>query len=242
MNGSTEKAKPPAPTPQSRSNGVGGVLLAAAWRPTALAYLAFCLAGLAAGIWPGAIYPSRADVLSAPLPALRTLAVAQAAFILLVYPLVAGARAARCDGRYWPGAVVESLALLAAAAPFYLAGAFLADATAVDAVRTAICVGTFWPAAWLAGWMLRRPGARTVTVLALLVVTLGLPAGYYLVLEFLPVYSAEWLWRLGPLTFAWETASSRRPDVLPSPAWAMLVWPVVAAVAAGVAALAGRQR
>ena len=207
-----------------------------------LAYLAFCLAGLAAGIWPEAIYPSRADVLSAPLPALRTLAVAQVAFILLVYPLVAGARAGRCDARYWPEAVVESLALLAAAGPFYVAAAFLADATAVDAVRTAICAGSLWPAAWLAGWMLRRPGARTPTVLALVVVTLGLPAAYYLVLEFLPVYPAEWLWRLGPVTFAWETASSRRPDVLPSPVWAMFVWPVVAAAAAGVAALAGRQR
>ena len=51
-----------------------------------------------------------------------------------------------------------------------------------------------------------------------------------------PGWPGEWQ------VFAWETASSRRPDVLPSPVWAMFVWPVVAAAAAGVAALAGRQR
>ena len=51
-------------------------------------YVAMLLAGLGVVVYPGIVYPSRADVPSAPLPVLQTVAVAQLAYILLAFPLV----------------------------------------------------------------------------------------------------------------------------------------------------------
>ncbi|MCK4602408.1 MAG: hypothetical protein KAU28_08065, partial [Phycisphaerae bacterium] len=63
-------------------------LLSSGWRPAGLGFLAACLAGLAVGLWPDAVYPSKQIVRPASLPALQTLALAQISFMLLAYPLV----------------------------------------------------------------------------------------------------------------------------------------------------------
>ena len=205
-----------------------------AWRRSGLLYLAFCLAGLAAGLWPDAIYPSRADVPAAPLPVLQALAVAQVAFFLLAGPLVLWSLRAASPRRYWPRAAATLATYLLVAVPFYVAGAYLADATPADAVRTAVYIVCLLPLCGAAGvWLSGGSGARAATLVFLLVAAIGLPAGCYIAREFLAaVAPAEWLRQLAPATFAWQTAASRGGSLLPSPAWAALVWP--AAGAAGI--------
>lgn len=204
----------------------------AAWRPAGLIYLGVCVASLAAGLYPQAIYPSRRDILPAPLPALQTLLVGQTLFILLVHPLILLARTQpESPGRYWRRTVAESAVWLAATAPLYVAAAWLANAEAGDVIRAAAWLACLWPVAWAAGWLLRaRPAARTAVVLALLLAA-AMPAGYYVVLEFLRPWPTGWLWQLAPATFAWQIARSRAGTLLPQPAWAVLIWPAIAAAA-----------
>ena len=58
----------------------------AIWRGMGGGYLIVCLAGVAVGLWPELAFPSH-KIATAPLPTLRTLAVALVTFILLIYPL-----------------------------------------------------------------------------------------------------------------------------------------------------------
>ena len=204
-------------------------LLDAAWRPAGLVYLACCLAGLLAGLYPQAVYPARSAVTAAPLPALRTLAVAQALFILLAQPLIALRRAERgLARRYWAETILESATWLVATVPFYTAAAYLGDATAVDVLRTAVYLACLWPVAWAAGALLARRGAARAPVGLLLLVAAALPGVHYLFREFLPVYRAAWLWQLAPATAAWDAAASRAGTLLPRPLWSLAAWPAVA--------------
>ena len=210
-----------------------GSLFAAAWRPAGVLYLAFCLAGLAAGLWPRAIFVPRGDAGGAPLPALKTLVVAQIAFGLLVWPLGA-LRRARLGAarRYWSAAIAEAAVYLVLAVPFYIAAAYLADAVAEDVVRAVIYVACVWTLPLAAGAHLAagRPG-RGAVMLVLLLAAMGLPAAHYIALEFLAPPSAEFLSRLSPATFAWAASASRGAAWYPQPLWAILVWPAVAAAA-----------
>lgn len=195
-----------------------------------MTYLAFCLAGLALGFWPGAVYSSsRVDIPSAPLPALQCVCVAQAAFILLAHPILLAGR--RAFGLL--PAAVESLMCLAAAGPFYFVAAWLGDGTAIDALRAAAYVAMLWPLGWAGAACIVR-GFAGPTLLALLVICLGLPAGWYVCVEFLPGLNAGWLWNLAPLTNAWTQAASHVAACWPVPVWAALAWPALAA-AAGLA-------
>ena len=230
--------------PDRRARGAGDGwwqwIAAAAWRPAGLGYLAVCLAALLVGLYPQAVYPSRSDVTAAPLPTLHALATAQALFILLVHPLVLLRRFERGFGRrYWAETVAESLTWLIATAPFYVAAAWLGDATPADVARTAVFLLCLWPVAWSAGALLRtRPAARPAVVLGLLVIA-ALPGAYYIAREFLRVYAADWLWDLAPATFAWQVATARAGSAVPRPLWALLAWP---ALAAGLASLSAPHR
>jgi len=206
--------------------------LSAVWRPGGLLYLALLLAGLAAGLWPEAVYPPRGAFRAAPLPALKTVGLAQVAFILLVYPLVIFSRwqGRRAGGRFWLAAACESAGFLLAAVPFYLAAAYLADATAPDAIRLGLYVAGLFPLAWSAGAFLAAGRARGAVIVALLVVAAGLPAAFYIALEFLPSGAAEAFWKLAPATFAWQMASARAGSWVPCPVLAWLTWPIVAAI------------
>jgi hypothetical protein len=229
-------------------------LPAAAWRPAGAIYLLACLGGLAAGLWPDALYPPRDSYRGAPLPALQTLAVAQAAFILLAYPLVlfrrlrggtageAGglsvngqaSRANLAGAGYWLHAAVESAVLLAVTSAFYLPAAWLADAVRDDVYRSAIGTACLFPVAWAAGWWMgTRPG-KTAVLLILLLAALGLPAGWYAAREFFLQAEGrvEWIWHLAPGTFAWDNAASRLPGIVPRPLWVVVAPPAAAAASA----------
>ena len=213
----------------------GGVL-AAAWRPAGVLYLCFLLAGLATGLWHDAIFPSGYSLQAAPLPVLQSLAVAQVAFVLLAYPMVLLGRSRRPPGAsartFWAETIVESGVYLVLAVPFYAVGAYLADATATDAVRTGVYSAGLLPLAWAAGahFADRRRGASAV-VLLLAIAALGLPAACYIALEFFPSGSGRWVRELAPATFAWRTAAARQGWLLPWPRWPWLIWPAVAIVA-----------
>ncbi len=211
--------------------------LAAAWKWWGVLYLAALLAGLAGGLWPDAIYPARGDGRSAPLPTLRTVALAQAAFILLAYPMVLFARwRGGLRRRSWAEALVESAGLLIAAAPFYVAAAYLADATGTDAIRTAVYVASLLPLAWCSGAWMARSRWRAWVLVDVLIIALGLPAAYYIAREFLTPDPLDWLRRAAPLTFIWETGASRLGVLISRPIWAACIWSL--AGAAGICALA----
>jgi len=225
MSASTDlrRAAPSDPHPAPPS------VLAAAWRPAGLLYLAACLAGLAAGLYPEAIYPSRRDVVPAPLPALQALATAQVLFILIVHPLIVLRRAdfGRIR-RYGPETIVESVTWLIATVPLYVAAAYLADATATDVLRTVLYVACLWPVAWAAGAILRRCRAARAPLLLLLLIVAAGPALFYVLREFMPLYPSDWLWQAAPATAAWDAAASRAPNPFPQPLWSLLLWPAFA--------------
>jgi len=236
MSASTDNDSPPG---AARRAGAP----AAAWRPVGGIYLLVLLAATAAGMWPEAIYPTRDDLPAAPLPVLPAVALGQVAFVLLIYPLVALVRAARPrPGRLWPDAPIEAAGLMIAAAPFYLVAAWLADAVAADVARVVVYTAGLWTVAISAAALLRRfPPARPAILVALLLVAAGLPAAWYIAVEFVTTFEgAEWLWQLAPATFAWDAARARAGSWLPRPLWAMLVWPGVAAASACALLLAER--
>ncbi len=215
-------------------------LWSALWRPWGLAYLAMLLAGLAAGLWPQAIYPPWRNH-PGPLPALQCVIMAQAAFVLMVHPLLLRSMAGPCPGRYVLAAAIQSVFLLLLAAPLYAAAAFLADARAMDVLRAATYIVALWPLAWWGGWVLgRSSGGASAALIVLMLVALGLPAAWYIASDLLNSPAAETLWRLSPLLESWSSAASRSGDLLPSPAWPLVAWPLVAAVLA-LAALLSRK-
>ena len=213
-------------------------ILAGAWRPASLLYLTALLAAMAIGLWPEAIFPSRADVRAAPLPALQVLAVVQVSYFLLVYPLIVLVRSARRTPQpYLAPALAEVVTQLLIALPFYVAAGYLADATLLDCLRTAAYVSCVCLAALAAGALLAEDTpAKAPILLILIIAAVGLPAAYYLAREFLAALGQpHWLWHLAPATFAWETAASRPPTQpqtplwAPGPLWPWLVWPALAA-------------
>ena len=211
------------------------------WRGTGAGYLIFCLAGVAVGLWPQVAFPSPKMPTTATLPTLRTLAVAQVGFILLFYPLAMLARGERV--RYWPTVLAESALLLIVGLPFYLAAAFLADATAADVVRTVLAVTCLWPVAWVAGAHLAAArSGRSVVVLALVLAAIGMPAAFYIAWDILLApRAATVLWHVAPATFVWQAAQSRAGVVLPRPIWSAAVWPAAAAAVGLVGMLLPRR-
>jgi len=210
-------------------------LLSAAWRAGGLVYLVVCATGLAAGLFANHVYPPR-GILAAPLPALSSLAAGQGLFILLGWPLLCLWRTERGRTRRFAAeALVEAVAWTIVPAPLYVSAAWLADATAVDAARTAVAAAALWPVAIGAGALLRaRASLRPAVLLALLILA-ALPAVWYVWREFLGAMPAGWLWNLGPASYLWQAGAARQAGAIPSPAWPMAAW---LAAAAGLATLA----
>jgi len=206
----------------------------ACWRVAGVLYMAFMLAGLAAGYWPDAVYPTSDGGPRPNLPALGTLAMAQAAFIFLAYPLILLNRSLRNGGLavYWRTVTLEVFVMTLVAVPFYLPAAWVSDATLTDAIRTAFTVFLLWPTAMVAGRLMRLAAARPAVLMFLLAVMLAAPAAIYLLQEFLPSYSSDWLWDVCPAGLVWQNAAPRTPGWLPTPTWAAAVWPIVAVAVA----------
>ena len=199
----------------------------AVWRPGGLIYLAMLLAGTAAGLWSEIIHPSQEAAISSMLPTLKTLLIAQALFILLVYPLVNLWRLEAQTPLTWPAMIGESAICMLLSLPFYLVCGYLADATVTDVGRVAIYAGLLWPVAWITSQAMRRPRARPLMVLFMLLLTLAGPAIYYITLEFLNSAGASMVFHACPLTSLWELADVRQEIVWPRPIWASLLWPGV---------------
>ena len=203
------------------------------WRGVGVVYLAVLLVGLGAGLWPGVVHHSQAHRTGAPLPTLQAVAVAQSAFLLLAWPI---SLAFRSDGRRGPPRPAEAIGelalLIVAAIPFYLAAGYFSDAALADMVRTAAAVCGGLPLALAAGlWMVRCRPARPAALMAVLILTLGVPAAYYIVREFLGAASAGSvgvLWQISPITFAWSAGRSQVRHWVPQPVWPLAVWGLVA--------------
>lgn len=218
MSASTES---PSPTGAARP---------VVWGPAGGVYLLILLAGLAAGLWPDAVRPPKRAPVAAPLPTLQALLVAQAAYFLLVHPLVVARR------RPSPLAACMGYAfLVAVAAPFYLAAGWLADAVWLDGLRCVVMILLPAPLSLALGAALARDRSASTALAAMGLIALGIPAAGYIAAEFTPAReTAAALWDLAPLTFAWRTAASRVDALFPRPAWAALTWP-----AAGLIGLLG---
>jgi len=213
------------------------------WRPGAAVYLAGLLAAFAAGLYPAAVYPPR-GVVSAPLPTLRAVVVAQLAFGLLVCPVLLLGRQHRGRRAAWLAEAAEGIVLIAAAVPFYVASAWLADAIWQDVVRSAIYVAGVWLFAWSAGHLASRSAAlRPTTMLLCVLVALGLPMAWYIAAEFLGAAGQiAWLREASPLLAGWDVAAGRSGEWLARPFWAMLLWPAAAVVLRCLAQLLVRDR
>lgn len=203
------------------------------WRPAGGVYLACCLAGLAAGLYPDAIHPPSHTVRPAPLPTLSALAAAQAAYVLLGWPVVIARRIRRGRPSSLAALTSELVGLLVAGVPFYIIAAWFSNALAADAVRVAAVLLAASPLVWLGGRLLARDAARPWAMLALIALAVGLPLLHYILIDFAPALSADWAWDLSPASLAWSAGLPRQQAVLPAPAWAPLLW-----FATGLAGLA----
>jgi len=220
--------------PESRSGA-----LDALWRPAGIAYLAAMLVGLAVGLWPVSIRGSVNPYWPASVPAVQTLAVAQALFYLLVYPVIVLFRSRTSRGwRAWPDAIVEMLFWTAISAVFYVPAVWLSGSRPYDAIRAAAYICCLWPVVLACGALLASNsragvGAMFISVLA----ALGLPWLWYVSAEFFPQLAwSDVLWRFCPAAGAWEIAA---PDGRWGPLWAMIVWPVTGGVIFAIGLMAG---
>ena len=226
---------------------------AALWRGGGVILLLVCLASLAVGLWPGVVYSSREAFPAAPLPTLRALAVGLVLHALLIHPLLlirrrvrsAPARASDGDPKGPPyggttsaacgavGGLGELLVFAVAAGPFFLAAAYLADAVAIDVLRVLVCLAGVYAVGQVMGSCLSvSPAGRSLCVLAGTLLALGLPAGFYLCLEFAPAGVApNFLHSLAPVTFVWTQAGSRLA-FWPQPLWPVILYLALAAVIA----------
>ena len=209
---------------------------AAAWLPVLL-QAAVLLVGLAAGLWPQAIFPSKSPVGAGALPTLQALAVSHVIFVLLIWPLMLMRGA---DGEaVRPGrAIVTATVYVVVSAPLYVAAAWLGDAEPVDVIRTAVYVACLAPLGWAAGTYMAggRAGSSWV-LLAMLLLVAGVPAGHYIAREFLSgAGDAGWLWRLGPATGVWDVAAPAGRSLVPRCVWPLAVY-FAAAAAISVAGM-----
>ena len=204
----------PACNSPSPRNGHRGNLIA--WSLT-------LLAGMVVGFWPEAIYLPHISTASPVLPVLETLAVAQVSYLLLGYPLVLWSRR-RCGakGSYLTAAGEAGLMLLTGL-PLLIVGAFFSDGGWHDVLRVELLCVTLLPLSLAAGLGAAQPYRRSIVSLLMLLLTVGLPAAWYIATEFVPVADSSWLWQPGPATYAWQNAQ-RGPGWLVQPLWPAMIY------------------
>lgn len=202
--------------------------------------LAFGLGGLTLGLFAREIFLPRSAGLPAPVPALQGVAVLEAAFFLLVYPIVLARRMLAGECVRVRFTLAECATMLGASGVLLAGAAYLADATAVDVLRSAVSVALLWPLAWAAGLTMgRHEAARAWGLAAAGVWTFGLPAFAYIVHELLPAFYRPWMWRGAPLVLCWRLSTSRlalefSPEAAMLCGWAVLglAWLTLCVVAA----------
>jgi len=213
-------------------SGTGGAL-DAAWRPAGLLYLAVMLIALAVGLWPGGIRGSVDPYSPSLTPAVQTLAVGQVGFYLVVYPVIVLFRAApsKRPWRWWPDTVIETFFWTLLGAAFLVPAVWLSGSGVSDAIRGMVYVCAIWPMAWVCGaWLASRKAGGSAVMFVSILAVMGLPWLWYVSVEFFPVTGwHEALWKLCPVTQAWDVASPRGGGGGLSPVWAIVFWPAVAA-------------
>ncbi|MDP6634277.1 MAG: hypothetical protein QGG42_05230 [Phycisphaerae bacterium] len=210
-----------------------GSVLNAVWRPAGLVYLATMLIGLAVGLWPGSIRGSGDPYAPGLVPAVQTLTVAQTGFYLLAYPVIVMFRtASKCGWRWWPDAVVEMLFWTFIAGAFFVPAVWLSGSVPLDALSGMGYVCTLWPMAWVCGvWLASGKPGGSVVMFTSVFIAIGLPWLWYVSAEFFASAGvSETLWRLCPATQAWDAAAARGAGKGLTQIWAMLAWPLIAAV------------
>ena len=189
-------------------------------QPVSILYLAILATGMVLGLYADALFPGETQG-PAPLPTLPFVAIAQAMFFLLVWPVALSTRKEETQP------ILELLLLFALAVPFLIVAAFLGNATAGDLLRSQVAVLTLVPISLVAGWLLRRPPWRSGLLLGLLAITLLLPALCYCVLDFLDAPLAVTLYRAAPVTFVY-TAALSNGAWSDNPLWAWTLWILLA--------------
>ena len=200
-----------------------GKLLANFWKPGAVVYLGFCLAGLLAGLWIEVIYVNPNAFTAPPLPVFHTLGIAQVLFFLLVWPLII-LRRHKTNPTSLPVAIIEIIGFFTATVPFYFVAAKFSDATLTDSLRTLITVAAFCPLGLAAGRVMTYDFAQPWVLLGLVVITIALVGLYYIVSEFLHEVPADWIWDVSPVTFTWTNTTQRIPTLFPEPLWVWCFW------------------
>jgi hypothetical protein len=191
-------------------------------QPVSVLYLSIVAAGLVAGLYADALLVGETQG-PAPLPTLPFVAIAQALFFLLVWPVALSARKENTQP------IRELLLLFVLAIPFLIVAAFLGNATAGDLFRSQVAVLTLVPISLAAGELLQRPPWRSALLLGLLAIAILLPALCYCVLDFLDAPLAVSLYRAAPVTFIYTAATSNGAWT-DNPLWAWTHWILLAGV------------
>lgn len=189
-------------------------------QPVSVLYLAILATGTVTGLYADALFVSETQG-PAPLPTLPFVAIAQAIFFLLVWPVALSTRKENTHP------IRELLLLFALAIPFLIIATFLGNATAGDLFRSQAAVLTLVPLSWVAGEFLRRPPWRSALLLGLLAIAILLPALCYCVLDFLDAPLAVTLYRAAPVTFVY-TAAISNGAWSDNPLWAWTHWILLA--------------
>ncbi len=180
-------------------------------------YLLFVTIGLAAGLWPEAIWPGHAESADPTLPLLQTVVIAQILFALVAYPTII-IRRQLCDSANTAAATIpviatarEAVIMLLVALPAYVAGWWFSDAVLTSALQSVLHVAAVFACVVLAcGADARggRGGAVVLAMLVMLVIAIGLPAGWYISAEFFDrPHVSDVLWNISPLLRGWTIAA-----------------------------------
>ncbi|MCP4378936.1 MAG: hypothetical protein GY794_22510, partial [bacterium] len=166
-------------------------------------------------------------------PIVQTLVVANVLFYLLIYPLIVLFRASKKTRiRFWPDTLVETLFWMFVSIMFFVPGVWLSGSVPCDALRGMGYVCGLLPMAWIcASWLGSQRTYRAVVLFVSVFSAIALPWLWYVSAEFFAVTGwHETLWNLCPVTHAWSLASPSAGEAgrLPSPLWALIVWPIVA--------------
>ncbi len=199
------------------------------WSPASVVYLLVMLIGLALGLFPGWIHPRRGGGDTARLPVLSTLAVVQAAYFLLIWPVVSLHRHLPGSGTYWSRSICLFLVLLLVSVPWWFCGAWLGSVSFSQALWTVAHVaGAGLLGLALGAWARRKrwgPGA----LLAGAMLTVGAAGLWYVAADILLLPGHETIWSAGVLTRLYTTGrASQGADSI----WPILLWLALAAVLA----------
>lgn len=199
------------------------------WRATGAAFLVVSLLGLSAGVFLEFFLPTHLSQTLPSVAALQMLISAQAIFLVMFYPLLAGSRRSRRADAFLLRGVFEYVILLAASMPLYVLAAYLSDATVTDVIRSLLYLSAVATGALGLGLWVRAGRVSIITAVTLagaLIAVVG-PVLYYLLAELTDASgSAGWLWWASPATCAFESAGSRGANWYPTPIWAWALWPV----------------